>query len=81
MGGYENRVAKVIWRALSRHVEADHKLEVRRIVDGGDLEIYCCWCGNTVMAGSPQFVRHVANELKESGANIINAAPSVVEAV
>ena len=81
MGTYENRVSKVIWRALSRHVEVDHKLEVRRIIDGSDLEIYCCWCGNTVMAGSPQFVRHVSNELKGSGANIINVAPSVVEAV
>jgi hypothetical protein len=80
MDTYGNRVAKVIWRALSRHVEADHKLEVRRLPDGGDLEIHCCWCGNTVMAGSPQFVGHIVNELKGAGANIINAARSVVEA-
>jgi hypothetical protein len=81
MGSTEDRVVKVIWRALNRHVKADHKLEVRRIIDGGDLEIYCCWCGNTVIAGSPQFVRFIANEVKESGANIINAASSLVEAV
>jgi hypothetical protein len=59
MSAYEDRVAKVIWRALHRHVHDDHKLEVRRLPESANLEIYCCWCGNTVMAGSRQFVQYI----------------------
>lgn len=54
----------MIWRALDRHVNAGHKLEVRRLPDGEDLEIHCCWCGGTVMAGSLGFMRQVV-ELTE----------------
>ena len=68
MGTCEDRVTKVIWRSLRGHVEAGHKLEVRRT--GVDQEIHCCWCGNTVLGGSPRFVQLIVKELKKSGAKI-----------
>ena len=71
-----NRTERVIWRALSRHVKADHRLEVRRLPDGVDLEIYCCWCGGTVLAGSPGVVREMVVGLNDSGAKILDVAPS-----
>ena len=77
----ESRVAKVIWRALGRHIEADHKLEVRRIDESEDLEIHCSWCGVPVMAGSPQIVRYIEVALKESGFQIVYMAWPVIEAV
>ena len=80
MSGKKDRVARVIWRSLGRHVEADHKLEVRRLPDGSDLEIHCCWCGNTVLAGSHQLVLHIVEALKKCGAKITNVARSVIEA-
>jgi hypothetical protein len=76
MRGSDNRVEKVIWRALGRHVAADHKLEVRRLPDGEDLEIHCCWCGGTVLAGSPGVVREIVLGLSDSGAKILDVAPS-----
>jgi len=76
----EKRVEKVIWRALDRHVNAGHKLEVRRLPDGEDLEIHCCWCGGTVIAGSSGFVRQVVAKLKESGAKVVDVARSINEA-
>jgi hypothetical protein len=81
MSGKKDRVAKVIWRSLSRHVEADHTLEVRRLPDGSDLEIHCCWCGNTVLAGSQNLVLLIVEGLKQSGAKITNVARRMVEAV
>jgi hypothetical protein len=46
----EKRLAKVIWRALERHIKAGHILEVRRMPESDELEIDCCWCDGTVMA-------------------------------
>ena len=80
MSESENRVARVVWRALGRHIQADHKLEVRRLPEGEDLEISCCWCGGTVLAGSPGLVRQVVAKLKESGAKLVDVARSVGEA-
>ncbi len=57
MSKSENRVVRLVWRALSRHVDAKHKLEVRRMRGGEGLESYCCWYGGTVLAGSPGLVR------------------------
>jgi hypothetical protein len=48
MSAYENRGAKVIWRALRGHVEADHKLEVRGMPDSEDLE---CFRGRALTFG------------------------------
>ncbi len=81
MGTYEDRVSKVIWRALKRHVEADHGLEVRRLPANTDFEIHCCWCGNTVLAGSQRLVLYIVEVLKGSGAKITSVARAVVEAV
>lgn len=72
-----DRVERVIWRSLGRHVEAGHKLEVRRMPEGGDLEIHCCWCGNTVLAGSQNLVLYIVEALKESGAKITSVAQPV----
>ena len=80
MSDSEDRIEKVIWRALSRHVKADHKFEVRRLPDGEDLEVHCCWCGNTVVAGSAGFMRKVISKLKESGAKVLDVARSISEA-
>lgn len=80
MSGKKDRVARVIWRSVGRHVEADHKLEVRRLPDSSDLEIHCCWCGNTVLVGSHHLVLYIVEALKESGAKITNVARSVIEA-
>jgi len=80
MSRSEDRLEKVIWRALSRHVQADHKLEVRRMPDSEELEIHCCWCGGTVLAGSPGFMRQVVAKLKESGAKVVDVARSISEA-
>jgi hypothetical protein len=66
----------VIWRALTRHVKADHRLEVWRLPDGVDFDIYCCWCGGTVLAGSPGVVREIVGGLSDSGAKILDVAPS-----
>ena len=77
MGVFENRVAKVIWRALSRHVKANHQLQVRRMPESEDLEIHCCWCGNTVMAGSPQVVQRILDDLKDAGARVVGLGRSV----
>ena len=80
MPGGHNRVGQVIWRSLGRHVEAEHNLEVRRLPEGSDLEIHCCWCGNTVLVGSKNFVQEIVKALEESGAKIANVSRSVVEA-
>jgi hypothetical protein len=80
MVGAADRIEKIIWRALGRHVEAEHKLEVRRMPDSDDLEIYCCWCGGTVLAGSRGLVREVVAKLKQSGAKLIDVARSISEA-
>jgi len=81
VGGYEDRVAKVIWRAWHRHVHDDHRLEVRRLPESGDLEIHCSWCGGTVLAGAPGVVRKVVAKLKDSGAKVVDVARSISEAV
>lgn len=67
MSASEKRAAKVIWRALGRHVKAGHKLEVRRMLDNEDMEISCSWCGGTVLAGSPAFVREIVERLSDAG--------------
>jgi len=67
MSASEKRVAKVIWRALGRHVKAGHKLEVRRMLDNEEMEISCSWCGGTVLAGSAGFVREIVERLNDSG--------------
>lgn len=77
MGDSEDRAEKVVWRALSRHIKAGHNFEVRRLPDGEDLEIHCCWCGNTVMVGSPRFMRQVVAKLKDSRAKVVDVARSV----
>jgi hypothetical protein len=76
----QDRIERVIWRALSRHVRAAHKLEVRRMPGGGDLEVYCYWCGGTVLAGSPGLVRQVLAKLKEAAAKVVDVARSISEA-
>ena len=81
MSGKKDRVEKVIWRSLGRHIEADHKLEVRRLPESSDLEIHCCWCGNTVLAGSQQLVLYIVEAVKKSGAKITSVARTAVEAV
>jgi hypothetical protein len=80
MSESENRVTRVVWRAFGRHIEANHKLEVRRMPGGDDLEIYCCWCGGTVLAGSLGLVRQIVAKLRESGARVTDVARSISEA-
>jgi len=80
MSESEDRVARVVWRALGRHVETNHNFEVRRMPDGDDLEIHCCWCGGTVLAGSPGLVRQIVAKLKDSGAKVVDVARSNNEA-
>lgn len=81
MSGKKDRVARVIWRSLERHIQAGHALEVRRLPDGSDLEIHCSWCGNTVLVGTQRLVLYIVEALKQSGAKITNVARSMVEAV
>ena len=80
MGSSENPVTRIVWRALGRHVKAGHKLEVRRFPEGNDLEIHCCWCGGTVIAGSAGLMRQVVAKLKESGAKVVDIARRVSDA-
>jgi len=76
----EKRVAKVIWRALERHIKAGHVLEVRRMPEDDELEINCCWCDSPVMAGSPVIVGDVVASLKESGVKINDLSRPVIDA-
>jgi hypothetical protein len=77
----EDRFVKILWRALDRHIKAGHKLEVRRMSADQDLEITCCWCGNTVLAGSPIMIRGLVKRLKETGVPIADRAAPVLESL
>jgi len=81
MSATEKRITKVIWRALRGHVKAGHRLEVRRMPDDEDLEIICSLCTDTVIVGSPIFVRQIVEELDGSGVKIDDWTRPVIEAV
>jgi hypothetical protein len=81
MASSEDRFGKILWRALDRHIKAGHELEVRRMSADQNLEITCCWCGNTVLAGSPRMIRDLVKRLKDSGVPISDLAAPVLESL
>jgi hypothetical protein len=81
MNDMENRVPKVIWRALGRHVKAGHQLEVKQMPDDQGMEISCSWCGGTVLAGSPGLIREIIKTLNDSGVPIVNLEAPMIESM
>lgn len=63
---------KNVWkhwaRTVVKHRGQGHKIRVQLIPDcDGDLEIYCVFCGLTLLMGSPAIVNELAELLVDGG--------------
>lgn len=69
------KAEKQIWRALRRHVEKNHTLRVRLVDEvDTDLQLECVFCGLPLMAGAPQIVNTLGEQLLSAGVKVVRPA-------